>query len=65
MTKSDIPVLPQLARRIITVQDGLKGFRNAIQDVLVVSSKTGAGINQMKKEMLFLMGHLKSKELAK
>ncbi|KAI7858525.1 P-loop containing nucleoside triphosphate hydrolase protein [Circinella umbellata] len=62
MTKSDIPILPQLARRIITVQDGLKGFRNAIQDVLVVSSKTGAGINQMKKEMLFLMGQLKSKD---
>ncbi|KAI9271627.1 P-loop containing nucleoside triphosphate hydrolase protein [Phascolomyces articulosus] len=65
MTKSDIPVLPQLARRIITVQDGLKGFRNAIQDVLVVSSKTGAGINQMRKEILFLMGHLKSKEFYK
>ncbi|KAI8142608.1 P-loop containing nucleoside triphosphate hydrolase protein [Fennellomyces sp. T-0311] len=62
MTKGDIPVLPTLARRIITVQEGIKGFRNAVQDVLVVSSKTGAGVNQMRKEMLFLMGHLKPKE---
>ncbi|KAI9498223.1 P-loop containing nucleoside triphosphate hydrolase protein [Zychaea mexicana] len=62
MTKSDIPVLPTLARRIITVQEGIRGFRNAVQDVLVVSSKSGAGINQMRKEMLFLMGHLRNRK---
>jgi hypothetical protein len=46
----------------MAVQDDIKGFRNSVKDVLVVSSKTGAGVNQMRKEMLFLMGHLKEKD---
>ncbi|KAL1931587.1 hypothetical protein VTP01DRAFT_9730 [Rhizomucor pusillus] len=62
MTKCDIPVLPTLARRIVLVQRQIKSFRNAVQDVIAVSSKTGAGVNQMRKEILFLMGHLKPKE---
>ncbi|KAI9323810.1 P-loop containing nucleoside triphosphate hydrolase protein [Dichotomocladium elegans] len=55
MTKCDIPVLPELARRAVVVQNGIQKYRNAIKDVLLVSSKTGAGINQMRKEMLFLV----------
>jgi hypothetical protein len=62
MTKCDLQVLPTLARRVMAVQDDIKGFRNSVKDVLVVSSKTGAGVNQMRKEMLFLMGHLKEKD---
>ncbi|KAI8376162.1 P-loop containing nucleoside triphosphate hydrolase protein [Radiomyces spectabilis] len=62
MTKCDLQVLPTLARRIMVVQDAIQPFRNAVKHVIVVSSKTGAGINQMRKEMLFLMGHLKEKE---
>ncbi|KAG0173978.1 GTP-binding protein [Apophysomyces sp. BC1015] len=62
LTKCDLQVLPQLAKRIVTVQESIKQYNNAVQDVLVVSSRSGAGINQMRKEMLFLMGHLRSKE---
>lgn len=60
LTKCDIPVLPDLARRVTMVQKDIAQYRNAIKDVLVVSSKTGAGINFMRKEMLFLVGHLRS-----
>lgn len=62
LTKCDLLVLPSLARRIVTIEEHLKPLRNAVKDVVVVSSKTGAGINQFRKEMLFLMGHLKPKE---
>ncbi|KAF7722631.1 GTP-binding protein [Apophysomyces ossiformis] len=62
MTKSDLQVLPTLAKRVVTVQEKIKAYNHAIKDVLVVSSKSGAGINQMRKEMLFLMGHLRPKD---
>ncbi|KAI8088279.1 P-loop containing nucleoside triphosphate hydrolase protein [Thamnidium elegans] len=62
LTKCDLLVLPNLARRIVTIEEHLKPLRNAVKDVVVVSSKTDAGINQFRKEMLFLMGHLKPKE---
>jgi len=65
LTKCDLLILPNLAKRIITVEDHIKHLRNAVKDVVVVSSKTGAGINQFRKEMLFLMGHLKPKEFYK
>ncbi|KAI8092690.1 P-loop containing nucleoside triphosphate hydrolase protein [Halteromyces radiatus] len=62
MTKCDLQVLPTLARRIMVVEKDIKKFHHAIQNVLVVSSKTGAGINQMRKEMLFITGHLKDND---
>lgn len=62
LTKCDLLKLPDLAKRIITIEDHLKPLRNAVKDVVVVSSKTDAGINQFRKEMLFLVGHLKPKE---
>lgn len=62
LTKCDLLVLPNLARRIVSIEEHLKPLRNAVKDVVVVSSKTDAGINQFRKEMLFLMGHLKPKE---
>ncbi|ORY98704.1 P-loop containing nucleoside triphosphate hydrolase protein [Syncephalastrum racemosum] len=58
ITKSDIPNLPTLAKRVVVVQQDIQAYRNAVKEILVVSSKSGAGINQMRKEMLFLMGHL-------
>lgn len=61
LTKCDLLILPNLARRIITVQDHIKPLHNAIKDVITVSSLTGSGINQFRKEMLFLTGHLKPK----
>lgn len=62
LTKCDLLVLPNLAKRIMTIEDHIKPLRNAVKDVVVVSSKTDAGINQFRKEMLFLMGELKPKE---
>ncbi|CAO3636062.1 unnamed protein product [Cunninghamella blakesleeana] len=62
MTKCDIPVLPDLAKRIIVVKDSLNQYNHAIKEIMVVSSKSGAGINQLRKEMLFLTGHLKPRE---
>ncbi|CAO3613130.1 unnamed protein product [Cunninghamella echinulata] len=62
MTKSDLPVLPVLAKRIMVVKENIEKYHNAVKDVIVVSSKSGAGINQMRKEMLFLVGHLKPRE---
>ncbi|KAI7898726.1 P-loop containing nucleoside triphosphate hydrolase protein [Cokeromyces recurvatus] len=62
LTKSDLMILPNLARRVITVQNDIKRYHNAIQDVIIVSSKRYSGINQFRKEILFLMGHLETKE---
>jgi GTP-binding protein EngB required for normal cell division len=61
LTKSDLLVLPNLARRILTVENDINQYRNAIKDVVVVSSKTGCGINQLRKEVLFLVNNLKPK----
>ncbi|KAI8087933.1 P-loop containing nucleoside triphosphate hydrolase protein [Gilbertella persicaria] len=61
LTKCDLLVLPTLAKRIVAVEDHIKPLRHAVQDVVVVSSKSGAGINQFRKEILFLMGQLKPK----
>ncbi|CAO3698722.1 unnamed protein product [Rhizopus microsporus] len=62
LTKCDLVVLPDLARRIMVVEDDIKQMRNAVKSVVVVSSKTSAGINQFRKEILFLMNHLKPRE---
>ncbi|KAI8972277.1 P-loop containing nucleoside triphosphate hydrolase protein [Pilobolus umbonatus] len=62
LTKCDLLVLPNLAKRIVAVEKDIECYRNAIKDVIAVSSKTGAGINQFRKEILFLMGHLKPRE---
>ncbi|KAI9481625.1 MAG: P-loop containing nucleoside triphosphate hydrolase protein [Benjaminiella poitrasii] len=61
LTKADLVKLPELARRIVLAQDHIKQYRNAVKDVIVVSSVKNAGINQFRKEMLFLTGHLESK----
>ncbi|KAI8334051.1 P-loop containing nucleoside triphosphate hydrolase protein [Blakeslea trispora] len=65
LTKCDLLVLPNLAKRVVTVEDHLKKLHHAVKDVVIVSSKTGAGINQFRKEMLFLMGHLEPKSYYK
>lgn len=62
LTKCDLVVLPDLARRIMVVEDDIKQMRNAVKSVIAVSSKTSAGINQFRKEILFLMNHLKPRE---
>ncbi|EIE84874.1 hypothetical protein RO3G_09584 [Rhizopus delemar RA 99-880] len=62
LTKCDLLVLPDLAKRITVVENDIKQFRNAVQAVIAVSSKTSSGINQLRKEMLFLTNHLKPKE---
>ncbi|KAI8967545.1 P-loop containing nucleoside triphosphate hydrolase protein [Mycotypha africana] len=62
LTKSDLMILPDLARRVVSVGDQISSYKNAIKDVLVVSSKTNAGINEFRKQILFLMGQLKPKK---
>ncbi|KAI9280671.1 P-loop containing nucleoside triphosphate hydrolase protein [Sporodiniella umbellata] len=62
LTKCDLLVLPDLARRITMVEDNIKQYRYAVQNVIAVSSKSLGGINQLRKEMLFLMNHLKPRE---
>ncbi|ORX45659.1 P-loop containing nucleoside triphosphate hydrolase protein [Hesseltinella vesiculosa] len=58
LTKCDLVVLPTLARRLMVVENDIRSYRHAVRDVLAVSSKSQAGINQMRKEMLSLTGHL-------
>ncbi|KAI8370136.1 P-loop containing nucleoside triphosphate hydrolase protein [Choanephora cucurbitarum] len=65
LTKCDLLVLPNLARRVVTVEDHIKTLPNAVKDVVIVSSKSGAGINQFRKEVLFLMNHLQPKSFYK
>ncbi|KAL0074160.1 P-loop containing nucleoside triphosphate hydrolase protein [Phycomyces blakesleeanus] len=65
LTKCDLQVLPILARRVMVVQESIRTYRHSVKDVLVVSSKTGSGINQMRKEILFLTGKLQPREFYK
>ncbi|KAG1463906.1 hypothetical protein G6F56_005191 [Rhizopus delemar] len=62
LTKCDLLVLPDLARRVTMVENDIKQFRNAVQNVAAVSSKTLSGVNQLRKELLFLTNHLKPRE---
>ena len=39
LTKCDLLVLPNLAKRIMTIEDHIRPFRNAVKDVVAVSSK--------------------------
>ncbi|KAG0208648.1 hypothetical protein BGX28_000456 [Mortierella sp. GBA30] len=58
LTKCDLVPPPDLARTYMLVQDELKkSYRNAIADrLLMVSSYTGAGMNTLRKDMLFVCG---------
>ncbi|KAG0361690.1 hypothetical protein BG005_007557 [Podila minutissima] len=58
LTKCDLVSPPDLARCYMLVQEELKkSFRNAITDrLLMVSSYTGAGMNNLRKDMLFVTG---------
>ncbi|KAI7869141.1 P-loop containing nucleoside triphosphate hydrolase protein, partial [Spinellus fusiger] len=54
LTKGDLQVLPALARRVTLTQAMVQKYKYAVKDVLVVSSLSGAGIQQMRKEILHL-----------
>ncbi|KAK3842657.1 MAG: P-loop containing nucleoside triphosphate hydrolase protein [Linnemannia gamsii] len=58
LTKCDLISPPDLARTYMVVQEELKkSFKNAMTDrVLMVSSYTGAGMNTLRKDMLFACG---------
>ncbi|KAG0202715.1 hypothetical protein BGX33_009527 [Mortierella sp. NVP41] len=58
LTKCDLISPPDLARTYMVVQEELKkSFRNAMTDrILMVSSYTGAGMNTLRKDMLFACG---------
>ncbi|KAF9180154.1 hypothetical protein BGZ51_006408 [Haplosporangium sp. Z 767] len=58
LTKCDLVTPPDLARCYMTVQEELKkSYNNAITDrLLMVSSYTGAGMNNLRKDMLFVCG---------
>ncbi|KAF8981188.1 hypothetical protein BGZ46_003144 [Entomortierella lignicola] len=59
LTKCDLVTPPDLARRYMVVQEELKKtYRHAIAErLLMVSSYTGAGMNNLRKDMLFVCGH--------
>ncbi|KAH7032480.1 GTP-binding protein YsxC [Linnemannia elongata] len=58
LTKCDLVSPPDLARTYMVVQEELKkSFKNAMTDrILMVSSYTGAGMNTLRKDMLFACG---------
>ncbi|KAF9290759.1 hypothetical protein BGZ68_006157 [Mortierella alpina] len=58
LTKCDLVAPPDLARTYMLVQEELKKlYRNAIAErLLMVSSYTGAGMNTLRKDMLFVCG---------
>ncbi|KAF9962450.1 hypothetical protein BGZ72_004818 [Mortierella alpina] len=58
LTKCDLVAPPDLARTYMVVQEELKkSYRNAIAErLLMVSSYTGAGMNTLRKDMLFVCG---------
>ncbi|KAF9963301.1 hypothetical protein BGZ70_007503 [Mortierella alpina] len=58
LTKCDLVAPPDLARTYMLVQEELKkSYRNAIAErLLMVSSYTGAGMNTLRKDMLFVCG---------
>ncbi|KAG0255336.1 hypothetical protein BG011_005199 [Mortierella polycephala] len=58
LTKCDLVTPPDLARCYTLVQEELKkSYRNAITErLLMVSSYTGAGMNNLRKDMLFVCG---------
>ncbi|KAF9112343.1 hypothetical protein BGX27_003520 [Mortierella sp. AM989] len=58
LTKCDLVTPPDLARRYMVVQEELKKtYRHSISErLLMVSSYTGAGMNNLRKDMLFACG---------
>ncbi|RUP50637.1 P-loop containing nucleoside triphosphate hydrolase protein [Jimgerdemannia flammicorona] len=59
LTKCDLLKPPDLARRhLLTTQDAAQ-YRHAVDDVLMVSSLRGGGVNRMRKKILFLTEHLR------
>ncbi|KAF9433274.1 hypothetical protein BGZ76_009679, partial [Entomortierella beljakovae] len=58
LTKCDLVSPPDLARRYMVVQEELKKtYRNVIAEkLLMVSSYTGAGMNNLRKDILFTCG---------
>jgi GTP-binding protein EngB required for normal cell division len=62
LTKCDLIILPTLARRYMMVLDDVSKYRHASKDVAVVSSRTQAGVNQLRKEILKTVGQLRSEK---
>ncbi|KAF9917000.1 hypothetical protein BX616_002217 [Lobosporangium transversale] len=59
LTKCDLVNPPDLARCYMLVQEELKKtYRHAISErLLMISSYTGAGMNNLRKDMLFVLGY--------
>jgi len=55
MTKSDLVDENSLARRLYLVQKEVQTFKNSIKRVLMLSSKTKAGIELLQQELFSLL----------
>jgi hypothetical protein len=54
--------LPTLARRYVIMLQDLKQYKRAQKDVFLVSSRSNAGVNQLRKEILRISGQLRSEQ---
>ncbi|CAG8583666.1 6764_t:CDS:1 [Diversispora eburnea] len=65
MTKCDMVVLPDLARRHTLIKERLKIFKNGIDPPLMVSAKKGSGIVKLRFLILSIVGGLeRAREVA-
>ncbi|KAJ2964028.1 hypothetical protein NQZ79_g962 [Umbelopsis isabellina] len=62
LTKCDLVILPTLARRYMLMLQDLKQYKRAQKDVFLVSSRSNAGINQLRKDVLRSVGQLRSEQ---
>lgn len=62
LTKCDLIILPTLARRYMVVMNDVNNYRHARKEVVLVSSRTQSGVNQLRKEILKTVGNLRSEK---
>jgi len=62
LTKCDLIILPTLARRYMMVLNDVNNYRHARKEVVLVSSRTQSGVNQLRKEILKTVGNLRSEK---
>jgi len=62
LTKCDLIILPTLARRYMVALQDVAQYRHARKEVAIASSRSKAGINQLRKEILRNVGHLRSEK---
>ena len=56
LTKTDLVLQPVLAKRATMLMDQLKAYHRVIPEPLLVSSKTGGGIDHLRRHVLHAVG---------